>query len=1221
MAARRKLYLHPNAETKSAWAAVGASTDLAAVSKGYVPPALPPLSSYIESTTNAQAERFTFPRPNIPDGFYVSYVRAWVCALTQSNHSITIDAAHVSGATYHAIGASGASLPEAKVIPASQPVGWYSTSKLSPVTSYLDGNTYLDAAALENAAINIGLTESGAQAGTSRVYAVVLEVGISTMEHLVARDQVTFGPVVASEAGFFGAHTDTEFRCWGYQYENNDFWANQTTARNRLLEMREHQANTLRVHVPFGPYMTDATTPNETKFAQFERFLDQCEGYNVRLDVTGLNLYDPALRPAWLDALSESARWATFGVFWKRLAQSCAGSPAVVFYGLINEPAVPGGVVTEWYGGNLGGFDYFAFLVKDPGVRSDEDIIDDWFDVMETAIRAWDPMRAMGPCHPFAGGVDQWHERATVILAHIYASNTPSVQLDVLRDDYYSVGKPVVLEESGSLGTLTAENNKAFWIMARPYVAGTLTNWTGYPVDPEDPDIPFTPALQNAVNTRPFLEASAAAMGEELERFWLDGVSLFDDGWMLKGLRIDAPEKRPNTLPVREGVEVTGPPEPEPRTVELRLEATDGLPGLSPDRAHYRISRLRRIIEEATLLAAEGEMGKPLLWQPAGTIEPGKLWVLGGTIVEVPKSEMQGDAAGYYQGRPTVVVSLICRPYVYGEPITTTATSASGPMATVTVADVLGEVDADAIATIKDATGADRRFVDIGGEQRTFGLTALEFDSDAVSTTGYSGSATTRTGAYDPNASGNSVIRATPLALPITVCGMSGLTHEGRFRVRARLFGTAAVAGVIGSSPTIRVRFRWRVGQGDWHVEPWVDLPVYGAWCEPELGSISLPRSSSPSWDWELDVVANGGSVETLDFDVLTLMPTGIGYMQAKSHDDKAPSLLAVADDFNSMSAAASINARSTPIGAKTWASSTANVGLGGTTAGDFTAVAAPATTGGGMVLQKNSVSDNGMRRVLLPDTIAAVDVQALFFAQDWWRTYSGIRQDITRRMLIARYVSNGTYLGWGTGTVTPGVHLIAHRGSDFVEYGGVVGHLPAFTWVLLRLIVYTDGNVFAGCYGATIDSAGKVTLGTTHYEQTVWIPECVTGALLDDGQVGFEGYSTDPDANLTLVDNFRYSTAPPAQRPALPAGRRIRFGTRTENPAEVESTVQLWDQAPHRGTRFKLPAAGVGEANTRLAWRARRTNIDEAESSNLTDASELELEYVPRYWDVPRPM
>src|SRR4029079_15250408 len=135
--------------------------------------------------------------------------------------------------------------------------------------------------------------------------------------------------------------------------------------------------------------------------------------------------------------------------------------------------------------------------------------------------------------------------------------------------------------------------------------------------------------------------------------------------------------------------------------------------------------------------------------------------VLSGEITGLPVS-MDGDDAGWFKNSPVLEVTLTCQPFGYGTETVGSGTSSATPFVTVTLASVLGDVPAEGRLIVTDAATQARRYMEWGLENRYYDpATSLLVDSDSMTVTGTGGSQTTTSGAYDPNATGNNVIRAT----------------------------------------------------------------------------------------------------------------------------------------------------------------------------------------------------------------------------------------------------------------------------------------------------------------------------------------------------------------------------------------------------------------------------------------------------------------------------
>jgi hypothetical protein len=125
---------------------------------------------------------------------------------------------------------------------------------------------------------------------------------------------------------------------------------------------------------------------------------------------------------------------------------------------------------------------------------------------------------------------------------------------------------------------------------------------------------------------------------------------------------------------------------------------------------------------------------------------------------------------------------------------------------------VITGVPGDATAEgrlLVSGTAQDMRYIEWGLESLYYNpATSLLVDSDDMVTTGYAGVQTTQTGAYDPNATGNNVIRATLLSTPLVLCSTGNLAHVGVFRVKARV-GATTVSG--DTSPVGEyIRLSWQ---------------------------------------------------------------------------------------------------------------------------------------------------------------------------------------------------------------------------------------------------------------------------------------------------------------------------------------------------------------------------------------------------------------------------
>jgi hypothetical protein len=302
--------------------------------------------------------------------------------------------------------------------------------------------------------------------------------------------------VVAPDShGFILADSHRPFHPWGFNYGNSgrlieDFWTtNWPTVANDFRKMKSLGANVVRVHLAYGKFMSGPSQPDPASFAQLGRLLKLAEEIGLYLDLTGLACYRPADTPKWYDAMNEQQRWNAQSNFWRFAAATCAGSPSVFCYDLINEPLVPGGVRKpgEWRSGNLlGEYDFLQFITLDPGQRPREDVAVQWTAEMRAAIRSRDPRTLItvgllpwGPEWGYLSGFVPLKIASNLdfISVHIYPdSKKMGEAMESLR--HFVVGKPVVIEETFMLTCNTAEEEQ-FLRDSRKIACGWIGHYDG----------------------------------------------------------------------------------------------------------------------------------------------------------------------------------------------------------------------------------------------------------------------------------------------------------------------------------------------------------------------------------------------------------------------------------------------------------------------------------------------------------------------------------------------------------------------------------------------------------------------------------------------------------------------------------------------------------------------------------------------------------------------
>ena len=271
--------------------------------------------------------------------------------------------------------------------------------------------------------------------------------------------------VAPDSRGFIMANSKQPFHPWGFNYGNNgrfmeDFWDNDwQTFADDFSKMKALGANVVRVSLQYGKFMSGPDQPNPEEFKQLSRTLRLAEQTGLYLDVTGLACYRPCDTPKWYNAMDEPHRWAAQSNFWSAVAATCAQSPAVFCYDLVNEPISPGSKREPgaWPSGSLfGGSDFLQYIALDPDGRKREDIAVKWIRVMTTAIRSHDAnaLITVGllPWDPHGGFYSGFAPKKIApeldfIAVHIYPeTKDPGTAMEGLRK--CAVDKPVVIEET-----------------------------------------------------------------------------------------------------------------------------------------------------------------------------------------------------------------------------------------------------------------------------------------------------------------------------------------------------------------------------------------------------------------------------------------------------------------------------------------------------------------------------------------------------------------------------------------------------------------------------------------------------------------------------------------------------------------------------------------------------------------------------------------------------
>jgi endo-1,4-beta-mannosidase len=231
-----------------------------------------------------------------------------------------------------------------------------------------------------------------------------------------------------------------------------------------------------RVHPEMPAFFDGAGKANAEAIDRLRKLLAIAEKSGIYLKITGLACYKINSRMPWYDALDNESRWKAQESFWSTIAQTCAGSPAVFCYDLVNEPAAVGKREDGWYTGRMGDVEFCQRLVLDQPGRSGDDIFREWTRRMVAAIRKHDPrhMITLGML-PFPGAYKGAVEHLDFVSPHLYPkSNKVDEEIELLKK--FNFGKLIVIGETFPL-SCSADDEREFLLKSRGLANGWIGHW------------------------------------------------------------------------------------------------------------------------------------------------------------------------------------------------------------------------------------------------------------------------------------------------------------------------------------------------------------------------------------------------------------------------------------------------------------------------------------------------------------------------------------------------------------------------------------------------------------------------------------------------------------------------------------------------------------------------------------------------------------------------
>jgi hypothetical protein len=257
------------------------------------------------------------------------------------------------------------------------------------------------------------------------------------------------------------------FVAWGFNYDHDragqlieGYWREAwPTVVEDFKEMKALGANAVRLHLQVGKFMEAPDRPNAAALGQLARLVGLAEETGIYLDITGLGCYEKKDVPAWYDAMGEADRWAVQARFWEAVAKTCAASPAVFCYDLMNEPVLAPADKkdADWLPGEFGGKHFVQRITLDMAGRTPKEVAKAWVDTLAAAIRKHDGR------HMITVGVIPW-ALVWPTAKPLFYSPEVSGNLDFVSVHFYpkggevdkaltalavyDIGKPLVVEET-----------------------------------------------------------------------------------------------------------------------------------------------------------------------------------------------------------------------------------------------------------------------------------------------------------------------------------------------------------------------------------------------------------------------------------------------------------------------------------------------------------------------------------------------------------------------------------------------------------------------------------------------------------------------------------------------------------------------------------------------------------------------------------------------------
>ena len=296
----------------------------------------------------------------------------------------------------------------------------------------------------------------------------------------VARAEMETVKVAPDQSGFVLHPSGDRFVPWGHNYASVDLLERLAKDPARVeREFGETSAagtTVARVHPEMPRILLGPDKADPKALEQLRSLLKIAEKSGIHLKITGLACYKIKDRMAWYDGMNEQERWKTQEFFWETIARTCAESPAVFAYDLVNEPGAIGKPDEGWYLGKMGEVEFCQRLTLTPGERDSGAVFAEWTKRMAAAIRKHDRTHliTMGML-PFPEANKAAAENLDFISPHLYPK-TGKVEEELKLLQRFVWGKPIVIGETFPL-SCSADDLRDFLLRSREFAHGWLGHW------------------------------------------------------------------------------------------------------------------------------------------------------------------------------------------------------------------------------------------------------------------------------------------------------------------------------------------------------------------------------------------------------------------------------------------------------------------------------------------------------------------------------------------------------------------------------------------------------------------------------------------------------------------------------------------------------------------------------------------------------------------------